>query len=92
MLIQRDEPFTVWGWAEAGESFGVCWQDACYPVQAGCDGRWQLELPQAPAGGPYTLKIADKEIKDILVGDLFLCSGQSNMELPVRRVTDMFAR
>ncbi len=92
MLIQRDEPFTVWGWAEAGESFGVCWQDVCYPVQAGCDGRWQLELPQAPAGGPYTLKIADKEIKDILVGDLFLCSGQSNMELPVRRVTDMFAR
>lgn len=91
MLIQRGEPFTVWGWAEPGERFGVCWQEACHPVEAGEDGRWQLELPQAPAGGPYSLHAGDIEIKDILVGDLFLCSGQSNMELPVRRVTDMFA-
>ena len=49
MLIQRGEPFTVWGWAEPGERFGVCWQEACHPVEAGEDGRWQLELPQAPA-------------------------------------------
>lgn len=91
MVIQRGEPFTIWGRADADESFAVCWQDACYAVKADGQGNWEIELPAAPAGGPYTLDIAGTLIRDILSGDLYLCSGQSNMELPVRRVTDMFA-
>ncbi len=91
MVFQRGEPIRVWGRADSGESFGICWKDACHPVTAGEDGRWEIRLSPCNAGGPYTLKIADITIKDILIGDVFLCSGQSNMELPVSRVTDMFA-
>lgn len=47
-------------------------------------------LPALKAGGPYTMIINDIELKDILVGDVWVCSGQSNMELPVLRVTDRF--
>lgn len=91
MVLQRNRPITVWGWAESGESFEVDWNGTHYTVVAEPDGTWQLELPAMPAGGPYVLKIGDVEVNDILIGDVFLCSGQSNMELPVRRVTDMFA-
>ena len=91
MVIQRGKPIAVWGWADAGERFTVSWQDATYDVEAGDDGRWRLTLPQSPAGGPYTMTIGEITLKDILIGDVFLCTGQSNMELPIRRVTDMFA-
>ena len=91
MVLQRNRPITVWGWAESGESFEVAWNGNLYTVAAETDGTWQLELPAMPAGGPFVMKIGDIELNDILIGDVFLCSGQSNMELPVRRVTDMFA-
>lgn len=91
MVIQRNEPICIWGWADRYERFGLCWQNACYPVAADEDGKWEIILPAAEAGGPYTMTIGDIELKDILIGDVFLCSGQSNMELPVRRVMDMFA-
>ncbi len=91
MVLQRNEPIKIWGWADSGERFGICWQDACHPVTADADGRWTAELPAVGAGGPYTMTIGEKTISDILVGDVFLCTGQSNMELPVSRVTDMFA-
>ena len=91
MVLQRNRPITVWGWAESGESFEVAWNGNLYTVAAETDGTWQLELPAMPAGGPFVMEIGDIELNDILIGDVFLCSGQSNMELPVRRVTDMFA-
>lgn len=92
MVIQHGEPLTLWGWADADESFSICWQDACHAVKADGNGEWKIELPAAPAGGPYTLDIGGIKVGNILSGDLYLCSGQSNMELPVRRVTDMFAQ
>lgn len=49
-----------------------------------------MTLPILKAGGPYTMAINDIELKDILIGDVWVCSGQSNMELPVSRVTDRF--
>lgn len=91
MILQRNEPVTVWGWADSGEEFSVCWDGRCYPVAADRNGAWTLILPSMPAGGPYTMTIGDIVVNDILIGDVFLCTGQSNMELPVRRVTDMFA-
>lgn len=91
MILQRDEPICLWGWADSNERFSICWIDACYPVAADEDGNWKVILPALPAGGPYEMIIGDKTISDILIGDVYLCSGQSNMELPVRRVTDMFA-
>ena len=91
MVIQRERPIEIWGWADASESFTISWQETTYRVKAGNDGRWQITLPQSPAGGPYTMTVGDITLKDILIGDVFLCTGQSNMELPIRRVTDMFA-
>ena len=91
MVLQREEPIRIWGWAESGEKFDLCWQDVRYPVTADGQGRWEVILPSEKAGGPYSMSVGNTEITDILIGDVFLCSGQSNMELPVRRVTDMFA-
>lgn len=62
-----------------------------YTAVADADGKWSITLPAMKAGGPYRMQVNDIELNDVLVGDVWLCSGQSNMELPVRRVTDMFA-
>lgn len=62
-----------------------------YTAVADADGQWSVTLPAMKAGGPYRMQVNDIELKDVLVGDVWLCSGQSNMELPVSRVTDMFA-
>ena len=61
-----------------------------FTATAGVDGTWSVILPALKAGGPYTLQVNDVVLKNILVGDVWLCAGQSNMELPVARVTDMF--
>ena len=92
MVIQRGQPILIWGWADSGEKFEVSWQDVSYPVEADENGNWQITFPAMNAGGPHTLKADTLEVKDILIGDVYLCSGQSNMELPVRRVTDLFAK
>lgn len=91
MVLQRDEPITIWGWADAAEEVEIRWQDASYRTEADGQGKWEIQLPECSAGGPYTIWISGITLSDILIGDVFLCSGQSNMELPIRRVTDMFA-
>ena len=103
MVLQREQPIKVWGTADAGESVQVKFLKnatptgvkggklkAAYTVTADANGKWTLTLPAMKPGGPYILQVNDIELKDILVGDVWLCSGQSNMELPVSRVTDMF--
>lgn len=103
MVLQRDQPIQVWGTANAGERVQIKFLNdatptrikggrlkAVYTTTADENGRWQFTLPAMKPGGPYALQVNDIELKDILVGDVWLCSGQSNMELPVNRVTDMF--
>ena len=103
MVLQREQPIKVWGTADAGESVQVKFLKnatptgvkggklkVAYTVTADANGRWTLTLPAMKPGGPYILQVNDIELKDILVGDVWLCSGQSNRELPVSRVTDMF--
>lgn len=51
MVLQRDEPITIWGWADACESFTVKWKEVEYPVKAGEDGKWKIVLPECNAGG-----------------------------------------
>ena len=94
MVVQRGEPVRLWGTAEPGESITAkVNMKKSKEVKAVADslGRWELELPALKAGGPYVINVNDITLSDVLSGDVFLCSGQSNMELPVRRVTDMFA-
>ncbi len=102
MVIQRGQEVTLRGTADAGEAFDVEF-DGAEPltragkktgkisVKAGDDGRWAVKLPALRAGGPYVMDFGGLKLSDVMVGDVYLCSGQSNMELPVRRVMDKYA-
>jgi sialate O-acetylesterase len=91
MVLQRDVPLKIWGNAEAHESVTVHLAGETQQTNADGDGRWQVVLPALKAGGPHVLRTNDLVVRDVLIGDVWLCSGQSNMELPVSRVMDMFA-
>ena len=91
MVLQRDRAVPVWGKAQPGSRVTLSWQGRKVRVTADGEGLWKAVLPATPAGGPYTLAINDRVLEDILVGDVFLCSGQSNMELPVARCLDAVA-
>ncbi len=87
MVLQRDQPVPVWGWADAGEQVTV--RFAVQEVRATADssGYWRAVLAPLPAGGPHSMVIRGKNtvvLQDILVGDVWICSGQSNMEWPVK--------
>ncbi|WP_031552157.1 sialate O-acetylesterase [Parvularcula oceani] len=90
MVVQRGEPVTVSGTASPRERLTVRLGDAETRVRANRQGRWSAELPAMEAGGePLTLEVTSEEgsarAEDVLVGDVWLCSGQSNMEYPVYR-------
>jgi sialate O-acetylesterase len=87
MVWQRDVPTRVWGWADPGEVVTVRFVNQTVRTQTGPDGRWSLRLKPLKAGGPFTMTLRGKNqltLRDVLVGDLWVCSGQSNMEWPVR--------
>ncbi len=88
-VLQRDRPIPVWGHAQRGAQVHVDFAGAHVTARADEHGDWQAQLPVQKAGGPYTLQAhsgtATQVASDILIGDVWLCSGQSNMELPVRR-------
>lgn len=92
MVLQRDQEVAVWGWAEPGQAVKVTIADAVAQAKAGDDGRWKAVLPKLSAGGPHTLAVAagdeTKSIADVLVGEVWLCSGQSNMAMAVRSARD----
>lgn len=82
MVLQRNAEITIWGWASAGEHVTATFNGKQRKTTASPEGNWSLEFPKMKAGGPYTLKISGKNdilLKDILIGDVWLCSGQSNM-------------
>jgi sialate O-acetylesterase len=82
MVIQRETPVKVWGSAEAGEAVQVKLAERSVATTAGADGTWSVELPSMQAGGPVEMTVTGKNaitIKDILIGDVWLCAGQSNM-------------
>lgn len=99
MVLQRGGPVAVWGRAAPGASVRA--EIAGRSAEGPCDaqGRWRVELPELPVGGPYRLVLEARPtdpaaaaevvtLGDILVGEVWLCSGQSNMEWPVRRAKD----
>ena len=94
MVLQRDMQAPIWGWASAGEEITIALSaeaEGIEPVAtttavADANGNWQTKLPAMAAGGPYTLRITGSntlELTNILFGEVWVCSGQSNMEWPV---------
>ncbi|WP_040369986.1 sialate O-acetylesterase [Blastomonas sp. AAP53] len=91
-VLQRDQPIFIRGRATADESVRGRLGDTEVAARANSEGRFELAFPAMPAGGPYRLTVAaasgTASANDILIGDVFLCSGQSNMELAVARAQD----
>ena len=94
MILQRDKSVNIWGWWKGAGQVTVTFKGKEYRAMADAQQRWQLQLPATPAGGPYTLTIqAGKEtktIREILMGDVWLCSGQSNMEFVMGKLTEKY--
>ena len=90
MVFQQKSQAPVWGTAEPGSTVTVktSWNKAVYTAEVGNDGRWMVKVHTPKAGGPYTMTITESgseplTISNILIGEVWLCSGQSNMEQPV---------
>jgi sialate O-acetylesterase len=83
MVLQRDIPFKIWGWANAGEKVVVDFNGQKLNSKTGPDGKWKVQFTPMKPGGPYSMKISGKNeitLKNILIGDVWVCGGQSNME------------
>lgn len=95
MVLQRDQPVRVWGWATPESEVTVSVAGQRVAAQSDSSGKWSLQLAALSAGGPHTLKVSadgqELELKDVLVGDVWLCSGQSNMAMTVSRAKDFDA-
>ena len=87
MVIQRDQFVKVWGWTNTGEKVSVDFMNKTYDAISNAEGKWQVTLPKMSAGGPHNMTIASNaetiKLHNILIGDVWLCSGQSNMEWPL---------
>ena len=91
MVLQRGRELRVNGTAAPGEKVTLSMAGRKYTATAAASGRWSIVMPGMKAGGPYEMRINDVCLKDVMVGDVFLCAGQSNMELTVARVMDRYA-
>jgi sialate O-acetylesterase len=86
MVLQRNTPIPIWGWADANEKVTVTFNAQAKTVKADKNGKWIIRLDAENAGGPYELTIKGKnsvQIKNVLIGEVWICSGQSNMEWTV---------
>jgi sialate O-acetylesterase len=91
MVLQRDTPLKIWGWADSGENIKLTFQNKTYSARTNSRGEWSIDLPALQPGGPYEMTVGDVTLRDVLVGDVWLCSGQSNMETYIYRVMDLYA-
>jgi len=90
MILQRDANVRIWGWAANSEKVTIRFMDATYTATANDNGAWEVMLPKMKAGGPFKMEINASNsitINDILVGDVWVCSGQSNMQFSLRGST-----
>lgn len=90
MVLQRDQVITLWGSADPGETITIQFLNQTFNTTTDSQGNWKTELPPQQAGGPYQMEVNDISVHNILIGDVWLCSGQSNMELPISRVMDLY--
>ena len=96
MVLQRGKAIPVWGKADANETVTVVFNKKQYRAVADAEGRWRIDLPKMKAGGPYTLEVSGAAgepvtLTDVLIGDVWLCSGQSNIDVHIERVYPQYA-
>ena len=89
MVMQRETNANLWGTAKASATVKITtsWDGKTYEAKAGKDGKWKTAIATPKAGGPYSITLTDGEqtvLDNILIGELWLCSGQSNMEMPMK--------
>lgn len=89
MVLQQKTDAAIWGRASAGTTVKVTtsWNNETYSAEAGNDGNWKLKVKTPEAGGPYSIAISDGEsvtLEDVLIGEVWVCAGQSNMEMPMK--------
>jgi sialate O-acetylesterase len=91
MVLQRNKQIPVWGWADANEKVFIHFNKQTKTIQADKNGKWMISLNAEKAGGPFELTISGKNnivIKDVLIGEVWICSGQSNMEFQMYKLPD----
>jgi sialate O-acetylesterase len=93
MVLQQQTNAGIWGWAAEGKTIKITtsWNKKTYTATTGSNGTWQLKVATPQAGGPYTITISDGDpvvLNDVLIGEVWLCSGQSNMEMPMKGFRD----
>ena len=95
MVIQRDTDVKIWGWAANHEEITIKFIDSVYQTTANEKGEWAVELSGLKAGGPHVMEITTSNeitIEDILVGDVWVCSGQSQMDINMKRVSPLYPK
>ena len=94
MVLQRDDSINIWGWSNPGDKVSVFFKGDEYNTISKRDGKWLVQTKHFSAGGPFSLKvISEKEeiyFKDIYIGDVWLCSGQSNMHMKMKSVKENY--
>ncbi len=91
MVLQRDVPVNIRGWASPGEKVSLSFRNKTFRAVTDKGGSWNISLPAQKAGGPWTMVFRGKnqvEVSDVLFGDVWICTGQSNMVLPMERVKE----
>lgn len=89
MVLQQKQDVAVWGWTDKGRTVTIrpSWTRAKYTAAPDSGGKWMTRIPTPAAGGPYSISFSDGDkttIGNVLIGEVWFCSGQSNMEMPVR--------
>ncbi len=93
MVLQRDSKVNIWGWASPGEKVTVKFLNKSFRAITDSKGNWRIVLPPMKKGGPYVMEVTGKNsiiIQDIMIGDVWFCSGQSNMVLTMERVKEKY--
>lgn len=88
MVLQQQSSVPIWGWSEPGSkvTLSTSWNKKSYTATVSANGGWRVQVTTPKAGGPYTIRITGSEtivLQDVLVGEVWFCSGQSNMEMPM---------
>jgi sialate O-acetylesterase len=92
MVLQQQTEAPLWGKAKSGEAITLScsWDNVKYETTTNSVGKWSIKVKTPKAGGPYTITVNDKKIENILIGEVWICSGQSNMQCTLRNTDDGF--